>query len=234
MHKYVAIFPFILCLLLSGCGKGYKDPVFVNDVIADGQYHAKLMPLNKHLGKSNGYASISIRDNQFWARVKIFGPQTHSIHPQYIHDLDRCPGPEDDTNRDGIVDIQEVISISGPMLIPLDSDLSSQLKGLNEFPHMMRFNFYYYSEACHSDRLFRDLKAQDELHFDFMSKLHKGEKINLSSRVIVIYGIAESRPLPSSVRSQGGLPAQLAVPIACGRILEGESSEFSQGVDFPL
>lgn len=219
----------LLSLLLAGCGKGYEELSIQNEVVADGQYHAQLLPLNVQVGKSKGFSSISIKDNQFWARVKIFGPKTGSMHAQYIHRLDRCPTHRDDTNGDGFLDAWEVFAVSGEILIPLDSDLNSQIKGMNEFPRMKKHDFFYYSEACHSDRLLRDLRSPDELRYDFITKLSKTESLNLSGRVIVVYGTSETRKLPDSVRSFSGYSTQQSLPIACGEILNGESSEFSRG-----
>lgn len=224
----------LLALLLAGCGKGYNETVIDNEVIADGQYHARLQPLNKQVGTSQGFSSISIKDNQFWARVKIFGPKTGIMHPQYVHRLGRCPTSRDDSNRDGYLDAWEVFAVSGEILIPLDSDLNSQIKGMNEFPQMRKHDFFYYSEACHSDRLLRDLKKPDELRYDFMSKLGDREDLNLSTRVIVVYGTSETRLLPQSVRSFAGYSTQQSLPIACGELLSGESPEFSRGGETPL
>ena len=227
MHNYFYSYFILFCLVVSACGKGYEEKVVRNEIVADGHYHAKLLPINKRISTAYGFSTISIRDNQFWARVKVFGPKINSSHQQHIHLRDRCPTITDDKNGDGMIDAKEVFDVSGPVLIPLDSDLSSQIKGLNEFPKMRRHNFYYYSEATHSDRIMRDLRGPDHLRYDFMSKLAPGDPLALDSRVIIIFGTSENRPLPTSAVSYGGYPLHETIPVACGKIRAGELPELN-------
>jgi hypothetical protein len=89
-------------------------------------------------------------------------------------------------------------------------------------------SFYYYSEACQGTRLLSDLKEVDVFGSDMMTKLHRGESLNLATRVIMIYGSSEGRPLPETVRSFEGYPPQSSIPIACGEITEGVAEEFDR------
>jgi len=218
----------LLCLLtLLSCGKGFKDDEEIQDEIGPGQYWAVLKPLNQKVGLYSGWVSLSVSDNQFWARIKVHGPNTKNMHAQYIHLNDACPDMEDDLNRDGYLDFREAHHIAGPILVPLDSNLNSQLKGLNDFPKMkMKNTFYYYSEACNSSRMLSDLK-QEDTYDDMMSKLGRYEKLNFTKRVIIIYGTSEDRFLPASVSSFEVYPSQASIPIACGEIIEGQSEEIN-------
>lgn len=219
----------LFCLLtLISCGKGHNEEVALQYEVAAGRYWTTLTPLNSKLGRSYGTANFSNSDNQFWARVKVFGPDTKSMHAQYIHVNGKCPTMRDDVNRDGYLDFMEAYRVVGPILIPLDSNLNSQQKGLNDFPKtMMKNPFYYYSEACNSSRMLEDLKQRDLYENDFISKLAPNEGINFTKRVLIIYGTNDGRVLPSTVRSFDGYPAQATIPIACGEIIEGESDDFS-------
>jgi hypothetical protein len=218
----------LLCLLtLYACGKGYEDIKEIEEEVAPGHYKAVFKSLNSKVGRFNGWLSLSIHDNQFWARVKVSGPNTKSMHAQYIHTIGTCPDMDDDLNHDGYLDFMEVYNVAGPILLPLDSNLNSQLKGLDEFPKMRENTyFYYYSEACQSTRLLSDLKEVDVFGTDMMAKLGRGENLNLATRVIIIYGSSEGRPLPETVRSFEGYPSQSSIPIACGEITEGVAEEF--------
>jgi len=220
----------LLCLLtLYACGKGYEDIKVIEEEVAPGHYKAAFKSLNPKVGRFNGWLSLSIHDNQFWARVKLTGPNTKSMHAQYIHALGTCPDMNDDLNQDGYLDFMEVYNVAGPILLPLDSNLNSQLKGLDEFPKMREnTSFYYYSEACQSSRLLGDLKEVDVFGSDMMTKLQRGESLSLATRVIMIYGSSEGRPLPETVRSFEGYPPQLSIPIACGEITEGVAEEFDR------
>ncbi len=134
----------------------------------------------------------------------------------------------DDTNHDGYLDFVEASQVVGPILLPLDSNLNSQMFGLNEFPIMKSKNdFYYYSEACNSQRMILDLRRHDSYETDMISKLGSRENLNLHKRIVMIYGVDLDRALPSTVQSFDGYPSQASLPIACGEIMIGESDGFS-------
>lgn len=213
----------LLCFfLIESCGKGYRaDNDFYPEIVS-GQFGAILKPLNPKLGIYTGWVTLSISDNQLWARVKLNGPTTKKMHAQYLHANTKCPDMKNDLNLDGYLDFIEASAVSGPIVIPLDSNLNSQLKGLNEFPKMKGTNsFYYYSEACNVDNMLADLTQKDEHHGDGMIKFLATEKVSFNQRVVMIYGISDESLLPQSVRSFEGYPAQDSIPIACGEIKEG-------------
>lgn len=123
---------------------------------------------------------------------------TESLHPQHIHAGLSCPGPEADTNGDGYVDVIEGLPAYGPILVNLDSDLSSNAAG--SFPSG---HHYTYDEMASRSTL------QDEI----------GTAIKLGRRHIVVHGFAGT--VPSSVQTLPGLPAStgnLVLPVACGEI----------------
>jgi len=219
---------FILCwfFMLISCGKGFNADEGQREEIPPGRYYSSLRPLNTKLGRYSGWVSITISDNQFWARIKLTGPKTSGMHAQYLQANSKCPSMSDDTNDDGYLDFKEAYAVSGPILIPLDSDLKTQLKGLNIFPKMRRSSFYYYSEACNTSLMMEDLRASDSYSSDMIIKLRPNEELRLDRRVILIYGTDEDRYLPSTVNTFEGYPSQSSIPIACGEILEGESDGF--------
>lgn len=214
----ISAFPLSLCLLLAGCGKGYGDNEdSQQDEEAVAQYYSSLKPLNTKVGSYSGKLSINIMDNQFWARMVFQGPRTGSMSSQYIHFGNRCPSIKDDINGDGYLDFIEAHAIIGEILIPLDTVLETQLKGMNLFPKLRRDNSYYYSEATNFSRMMDDLRGEDIFPEDKMGKLQDSH-LSLDARVVLVYGINEDRPLPNSVGSYDGYPAQSSLPIACGVI----------------
>jgi hypothetical protein len=214
-------------LMLISCGKGFNSDKPQLEELEPGRFHVNLRPLNSKLGRYIGWVSITISDNQFWVRAKVVGPKTGSMHAQYLHANAVCPSMKDDTNGDGYLDFTEAYAVSGPILIPLDSNLNSQMKGLNIFPKMRQSSFYYYSEACNTSVMMEDLRQRDTYSADMMIKLKNGEELALKRRVVMVYGTSEYRPLPSTVNSFEGYPSQASIPIACGIIEEGESDGFN-------
>lgn len=208
-------------ILLAGCGKGFEEQEEPQEEEYVGHYRAVFKPLNQRFGRMSGWAAITITDNQFWARVRVGGRKTTTMHAQFIHSRGRCPGMTDDLNGDGYLDFLEAYRIAGPILVPLDANLNSQLKGMHEFPLMKRKSHYFYSEAASYDRMMEDLRGEDYLSDDMISKLSEDE-LELERRVVMIYGINEDNSLPSTVRSYTGYPAQYALPIACGELQAGD------------
>lgn len=219
---------YLLCFFtLISCGKGYVDKDPPQEEVTSGHYWAVLNPLNPKLGQFKGWISLSINDNQFWARIKVSGPGSKEMHNQFLHVKGTCPEMKDDLNHDGYLDFMEAYKVAGPILIPLDSNLNSQMKGMYEFPRMRgTSNFYYYSEACNMDNMMADLRRKDVYVDDMMAKIPRHEKFNFTKRVVLIYGTSEDRNLPATVRTYQGYPSQASIPIACGVIEEGYSDAF--------
>lgn len=209
-----------LCMLVTGCGKGYgeKDEDSRQEERAVAQYETNLKPLNTRMGRYSGHFSVSITDNQFWARMSFEGPRTGQMSSQYIHTGSRCPTMADDRNNDGYLDFMEAHQVIGDILIPLDSILEAQLRGMNLFPKLKKNNSYYYSEAANYARMMDDLRKEDSFSSDMITKLGRGEELNLSNRVVLVYGVNDESRLPATVESFDGYPPQASLPVACGEI----------------
>lgn len=207
----------LLIFNITSCGKGFTDEQKIPEDAWNRQYEAVFKPLNQKFGRSSGWARFSIFENQIWARVKFHGKKSKDMHAQYVHINGRCPNMKDDMNRDGYLDFMEVYKVAGPILLPLDSNLNSQLKGIFEFPAMKRQPFYYYSEASNYGRMMADLRRDDVISDDMVTKL-KEKDLNLQKRVVLVYGIDADEFLPSSVRTFTGYPPQATLPVACGEL----------------
>jgi hypothetical protein len=186
-------------------------------------YVAELHPLNpglqnkidpdRHtpLGVATGKAYFRVVNGMLTAQVDMSGtepaatPFPEGIHPQHIHAADRCPTAAADANGDGIVDVIEGLPYYGPILVPLDGDISNGTSEVPTFPFGAGDRGTYHYEAS---ALLATLEQA------------LGEPLNLPVRHVVVHGIDLSTPLPASVQSLPGLPAQVTLPIACGEIRE--------------
>jgi hypothetical protein len=186
-------------------------------------YVADLRPLNANVqnnldpdaatpyGVASGKALFQVLNGTLTAIVDATGtepaegPAPDGIHPQHIHAADRCPTAAADVNGDGIVDVIEGLPFYGPILVPLDGDISNTTSEIPTFPFGMGDKGIFHYEASTS-----------------LSTLEAAlnEPIDLASRHVVIHGVDLATPLPESVQSLPGLPAQVTLPIACGEIRE--------------
>jgi hypothetical protein len=186
-------------------------------------YVAELHPLNAKVqnsldpdrgsprGVARGKAYFRVVNGMLTAVVDVSGAEPaegafpDGIHPQHIHASDRCPSAAADTNGDGIVDVIEGLPFYGPILVPLDGDISNITSEIPSFPFAMGDRGTYRYEASTT-----------------LSVLEAAlnESLNLPARHVVVHGVDLATPLPASVQSLPGLPAQITLPIACGEIRE--------------
>ena len=186
-------------------------------------YVAELHPLNAGVqnrldpdrktprGVARGKAYFRVINGTLTAVVDMAGtepaegPFPDGIHPQHIHAADQCPSAAADVNGDGIVDVIEGLPFYGPILVPLDGDISNTTSEIPTFPFGMGDRGTYHYEAS-----------------TLLQRLEQalGEPLNLPARHVVVHGVDLSTPLPMSVQSLPGLPAQITLPVACGEIRE--------------
>ncbi|MFL5784556.1 MAG: hypothetical protein ACJ76H_08115, partial [Bacteriovoracaceae bacterium] len=131
------------------------------------------------------------------------------FHRQFIHTGGNCPGPGADINIDGVIGFDESVNITGPALIPLDQNLSTQTAGF-VFPVPNSMGNYSYLEFTSLVRMLADLHSADPDPNDSLVKLAPDEGLNLAGRTIVIYGAHGQSDLPIAcgtlVRSIEPLP----------------------------
>lgn len=186
-----------------------------------GTFRATLTPLNaeKIPGDRTGTAEFTIDGDTFRAKVMVNGAPM-ALHAQHVHAGAACPTLEADTNGDGFIDVVEGVPTYGPILIPLDGDLSSQDAGGSEFPSG---SSYEYQQETSYAAMLGDLNLPDPDTEDAVTKLN-GELLNLEGRHVIIHGVMESEDLPESVASIADLPNHVTLPIACG-VIEQVSEE---------
>ena len=218
----------LILILIYGCSKGGgssqgtpTSPVVIDnlEVEQEGIFQAILRPVNKKLTQHLNGALTLVRENdEFIADVRLSAGPVSVLHTQHLHVGSRCPDLKDDLNGDGYIDGTEGAEVYKEVLIPLDDDLSSQRMGGGIYPASDEFGFYYYTKATDFKKLMEDLWEEDINLTDEYVKLLPNEKLKLTGKVAVIYGVPASTQLPDTVSGHGRLTPHQGIPIACGEI----------------
>lgn len=214
-----------LMLTLTACGGKSTSsalPTMEKLEIADevdGFYQAKLSPLNKSAaGSTIGTITIRMRGDEIVVDSNILGAPAGTKHLQFITTGAECPGPSADTNFDGIIDAVEGSLVYGKAIIPLDNDLNSQVEGLDFEPIANSAGAFDYRRSASLSLLISDLSSTDPAPRDYMVKLQAEEKLILTGKRVVIFGV--STKLPSTASGFNELTAKEGLPIACGELLQ--------------
>lgn len=160
----------------------------------EGIYEADLLPVpgNEDVaGTISGKARFVHIADSFTATVNVDGAPA-AAHIQHVHAGRACPTEAADTNQDTQVDVSEANAVSGLVLIPLDSDISSQASGSNSSTGAS----YDYTQVTSFSQMLSDLRADDTNPNDIVTKLPQGEELNLEGRVVMIHGVAGDPTLP--------------------------------------
>lgn len=197
----------------SGGGKKFSDRQY--EVAAPGSYYAVLRPVNFH---SNGFipygsAMFTVKDDSLQVNITMDDDQavTHRLN---LHMGTRCPTMADDTNADGFVDYNEAMAVVGKVLMPLDSDLNSQLSGIETYPRGPGMTYF---RTASLSKVNMDIAAADENPADNIMKLPAGTGIGFTSRVVLAHGTTTpTGPLPASVASYAGESSHFSLPVVCG------------------
>lgn len=191
-----------------------------------GRYRAVLNTLNSSVsGHPSGNAEIWVEGDEIKVQVEMNNLRPRAGgHPQHIHTATECPTMAADVNNDGFVDVIEGVPTYGPILVPLDGDLSSQAAQREDYPIASSMGSkadfgYVYQEVSSLSRLLADLRAPDENPDDAVVKLEADEDLDLAGRHIVIHGVPDSVNLPDSVATLGTEAREETLPIACGKII---------------
>lgn len=203
-------------LLMWACGNESKDksptvsPSRQDEQIREGQvYKSHLLPLNSIVaGNSIGLLEWVVSSSQMRIQLTMTNTPEDLEHFQAIHQGSQCPNESSDLNDDGIIDIEELKKVSGNMMFPLDSDLTSGPAGdFSSSRSNLYGNYVYWTEV--ENQLMRNIASSE----------------NPENRVVVVYGIRQDFNLPSSVASLEGKIHRF-VPISCGVIKASSVEKF--------
>lgn len=183
----------------------------------DGTYTARFVTLNPQVnGTIPGSATFMRSDDKWFAYVRLFAGMPKAWHMQHVYVGDRCPTLGDDLNKDGFIDIVEAEAVLGKILIPLDSDISSQNSGRRFFPLADPSGSYHYERVTSFRRFFDDLKSPDKDPNDNYVKLAPHEGLAIEGKAVLIQGISEDVELPETIASVDRRKPFQTFPIACG------------------
>ena len=177
-------------------------------------YVAHLSALNTTVTglKTVGEATFTIKDDSLTIAVNASGLPKDIEHWQHFHGFPdgrqaTCPAKAADANGDGIIDVVETGVAAGTTMVPFSGDPVSM-----DVPH----GTYPRASATGTLR-YKETVSLSALQTAF-AKAFDGQKLDLDRRVVFIHGIPADSKLKASVASLGPIPAQVTLPIACGKI----------------
>lgn len=182
---------------------------------ASANYVAHLAPMNvKASGhSSSATATFKVRGDSVTIDIAARGVAPDLAHLQHFHGFtdghaSACPTMKQDKNGDGIIDLMETEPTAGTTMVPFTADPVSMEIVVNTYPTSSAKGTYHYTKTV----------SLSALEAAFGQK-YPGQKLDLAKRVVFIHGVPASTSLPSTVASLGDIPAQVTIPIACGKIV---------------
>lgn len=189
-------------------------PISATSAVGADHLAAKIQPFNadKISALVSGTAEFRIEDGKLTTTIDLAGLPPGMMHLQHLHGfIDGkdavCPTSDADTNKDGFIDLIETEPFAGVTMAPLHAHPASLEIANDTYPKADKEGVAHYTNTIPVADLESALKE----------KL-KATGLNLDKRVIFIHGVADNTPLPESVKSLPGVPAQVTLPIACGKI----------------
>lgn len=177
-------------------------------------YVAHLTAMNAKVvgSKTTGEARLEVRGGNLVIDIKVSGAPPSITHWQHFHGFKdgsaaTCATPSADKNSDGIVDLIETGPASGTTMVPFDDTPAKMDVAHGLYPKASADGSYTYHEVVP----LKKLRAS-------FAKAFGTRHIDLDKRVVYIHGVPADTRLPSTVASLGPIPAQVTLPIACGRI----------------
>ena len=178
-------------------------------------YVAELHALNtKATGmQTAGEARFTIVGDSLTITVNARHVPPEMMHLQHFHGFTTsqnatCPTSSADANHDGVVDLIETEPTSGTTLVPFTANPVSMEIVTDSYPKASANGTYQYRKTVSLSAL--------EAAF---AKAFDGQKLDLGRRVVFIHGVPATTTLPASAASLGKIPAQVTIPIACGKIV---------------
>lgn len=199
--------PISLCgivLLMLACGKENSNsqsssPRQEEEAIEGRVYKSHLLPLNTIVaGNVTGSLEWVVASSRMRINLSVTNSPEDLEHFQAVHAGTVCPTENADLNSDGIIDMVELEKVSGNMLFPLDSDLSSIDQGHFMGSRANAYGNYVYWAEAENNRM-RSIASS----------------LSPENLVVVVYGINQAYSLPNSVPGREGNQHRY-VPISCG------------------
>jgi hypothetical protein len=201
-------------LLMAAAAAGLPTVAGAQTGQSDAVYVAHLAALNATVtgSKAAGEATFTIRGDSLTIAVNASGLPKDIEHWQHFHGFTdgrqaTCPAKAADANGDGIIDVVETGVAAGTTMVPFSGDPLSM-----DVPHGT-----YPTASAKGTLQYKQTVSLSALETAF-AKTFDGQKLDLDRRVVFIHGIPAASKLQASVASLGPIPAQVTLPIACGKI----------------
>lgn len=177
-------------------------------------YEVDLSALNSEVtgSETTGKASFTVSENTMKVVIDVKNAPADMEHWQHFHGFvngDEASCAQEDKNEDGIIDVTETEDASGTTMIPFNEIPTDIDLGDSTYPIADKEGNYHYETSIKID----DLNEAFAKAFD-------GQDVNLDTRVLYIHGVPKDTDLPESVKSIEDIPAQVTLPIACGKIVK--------------
>lgn len=180
-------------------------------------YVARLHALNaKTTGmQSDGVARFTVRGDSLTIDITMHHVPPSMTHLQHFHGFPdgrdaTCATAAADTNHDGIIDLRETEPTSGTTMVPFTDDPVSMQIVTDAYPKASAAGSYHYRKTV-------SLTALESA----FAQHYQGQQLDLGKRVVYVHGVPAGKALPATVASLGTIPAQVTLPIACGKIERG-------------
>lgn len=180
---------------------------------ADQVFTAKLTPLNAaKIGTSTtGDARLVVADGKLTVAIDLKGLPP-GMHLQHFHGFPdgkdaSCPTSANDANGDGYIDLVETEPVAGTTMVPFHAHPATLEIPSDSYPVADESGAAHYANTESVADLENALKEK-----------FKSPVLALETRVIFVHGVKSDTALPDSVKSLPGVPAQVTIPIACGKI----------------
>ncbi len=133
--------------------------------------------------RASGWAKLKVTGDDVSVKIKVRGVAPGIAHAQHIHAGPACPDPATDPNNDGVLDVIEGLPAYGPILVNLDSDLSSNAAGM--FPMANAYGRDTYSAKGSKTHIEAEIQ----------------QALRLGIRHVVIHGVDPTTPCRQRCRA---------------------------------
>jgi hypothetical protein len=178
------------------------------------RYVAKIAPLNaEKIGTSaSGAADLQVANGKLSVSIELVGLTPSLMHLQHFHGFAdgrdaACPTAKEDVNEDGYIDLIETEAIAGTTMLPFHEHPVTLEIPNDTYPVANNKGTASYKHSDSVGELEKALKVK-----------FKAPALDLAKRVIFVHGVGSDTKLPESVKSLPGVPAQVTIPVACGKI----------------
>jgi hypothetical protein len=181
-------------------------------------YTATLVPMNAKAAGTEvrGKAVVMVSGADVTFELQAQGLPPSMMHMAHLHGFANdgnatCPGTQADVNRDGVVDLLETESTSGVTMIPFNAQPAALKIASDTYPMASKDGRVAYRQQLSLAGL-----------SSAMSTEFNGASPGFSNRVIFLHGIPTTARLPKTAASLPGVPAQVTIPIACGKLVRAD------------